>query len=673
MRISVFATCLFVAWLNCSSFVSAQTIYVTTGQDVVDGGDGLISLREAVDEVNAGNYDTILFSGVTDVVLDMTIPGVAPDIIGDDLDITQTDVTIDGGVDIKGNPKVTIRPDLSAANLDEYACFFVHVNASADIKNIKLEGFFTGPAHAAVADDLALPFTHHGSAISNWGELYLNNVHFCDNHTENSGGAIYNTSEITINQCDFIGNYAGQRGPDGQADSRGGAIYNHDTNRVLGNSICIILECLFEDNESFGPRGGGAIFNFNEDAGWTGTIPPFSEPDASANLLVSESTFTENKAYFGSGGAIYTYRAGFNIDKCSFNGNFCAFDQTAGHGEDSYERGGAIYTNAATDGFEMGVQTVISNSTFYENKARRGGAIMFYLDQRSRLYNCTFYANEAAYNGGAIVYASCTGQPTIDRCTIYGNVISPLLLRTANGHLREEQCTPCDYRPSLGRAGGIYADNDVDFANEDPCHDKPDDPNDDHPGLYDEVEFCLITNTILDGNKRDVADLPPPPTTDCDDEDPPPCVLTPYTHEEDLVDSNYMGLFSPDSNHNLLGKPDWKGSYLNDKPSTRQRVNDMWFEEPDDAYMIGVLFYLINGDDTIDDTANHDPQLFSLHDYGGPTKTLMPAPLSPARYNGDAASMEQDQRGEDRDGTTTDIGAVERQNGDVTTDPNLGK
>jgi hypothetical protein len=98
------ATVVFTAELQAAWEGKLATITVDTFLDVVDGGDGMISLREAIDMATAG--DTIQLSAGT---YDLAIPGTADDLnVSGDLDIT-TDVNIVGvgtgvgGTTIDGN------------------------------------------------------------------------------------------------------------------------------------------------------------------------------------------------------------------------------------------------------------------------------------------------------------------------------------------------------------------------------------------------------------------------------------------------------------------------------------------------------------------------------------------------------------------------------------------
>lgn len=492
MRMPVFLLFVTVGCLNCCTCLGQGEFvrYVTTGDDISNPSDNHTTLREAVEEANAyqGN-DAFVIKFVSEVpVVSLTqeeFQGNLSHTIGKPLDI-ECDVTIEGPVVITHSTNV------------EYRAFIVHHGAKLTIENITVTGFFTGVDTDEVANDLDKPFFQHGGAVSNWGILTLKEATFDHNHSTNHGGAIYNAAVLEIDDCIFTNNSAGDSTiplADYQQFGNGGAIYSHDTNLVIGDAVLDITHSTFEGNESFGIRlgGGGAIYNKNhEESGYN----EFEEHGATAKLEVSHSYFHLNKALAGSGGAIYTYRAGYDINSSLFVENECATINFADHNPSGphdpnpftkrYERGGAIYNFAPTNNWEPGVKTLISSCTFDANKGRFGGAVHFYLDSHAEVKRCTFANNTSVSHGGALVLRS-VGFALLEDSTIVRNKID-------------------NDDPYFGRGGGIYSISSQNY-----------------PKIY---------NTIIMENTRNNVDVE--------------------------LDSDYFGLFSADCGYNLVGKPDPK-------------------------------------------------------------------------------------------------------------------
>ena len=212
-------------------------------------------------------------------------------------------------------------------------------------------------------------------------------------------GAIWNDGTLTVDNCNFTGNYA----------FNGGAIWN-DGNLTVESST-------FKGNSAF---NGGAIYS--EIDNYQGTEP--------VTLTVNNCTFTDNNANSGNGGAIYSHIGGYSgtgaltltVNNCTFTGNNATY------------QGGAIYN--AIYPYSGGPLTVtMDNCTFTGNNATSyGGAIYNYIYSSqgtgaltAAVNNCTFTGNNATYYGGAIynyIYSSQgTGAltTTMDNNSFTGN------------------------------------------------------------------------------------------------------------------------------------------------------------------------------------------------------------------------------------------------------------
>ena len=191
--------------------------------------------------------------------------------------------------------------------------------------------------------------------------ITISNINFINgNRSDKSGGAIYVSGSLTLNNVTFHNNYA----------QSGGAIF-------LNGNITI-NDALFSDNQA---EEGGAvcirgdtIINnaiFNSNIGITGgALYVVSE------TTISNSTFNKNRAK--SGGAV-----SIHMDTNISNSNFSA--------NQAEEYGGAILIKS---------ETIINNSVFDKNKAPRGGAIQ--TEDITKISNTTFSNNRGEFAAGAI-------------------------------------------------------------------------------------------------------------------------------------------------------------------------------------------------------------------------------------------------------------------------------
>lgn len=137
-------------------------------------------------------------------------------------------------------------------------------------------------------------------------------------------------------------------------------------------------------------EGGGAIYN------------------TSGSLTVSDCAFLDNTATF-AGGAIHSSQGPLIVNNCTFAGN-------------SSDHGGAIANES---------EMTVTDSTFTENAARRGGAIwaQSFDDppvtfNRPTVTSSTFSENSATEYGGAIFIASYAGFSSPAELSVINSTIS---------------------------------------------------------------------------------------------------------------------------------------------------------------------------------------------------------------------------------------------------------
>ncbi|NND96300.1 MAG: DUF4347 domain-containing protein, partial [Pirellulaceae bacterium] len=181
-------------------------ITVTTFDDIIDNGDGLLSLREAILQVNAGSGgDTIVLGAGT---YTLTITGASENAAtSGDLDLLQ-DVTITGD-----GAASTI---IDATGLGE-SVFHV-IGAVVDIDNLTITGGSDnqggGMKVAGTADvtltnvNVTLNNAGDGGGIHNAGTVTLVDSTISDNTSTNQGGGLFNDATAVATGSTFSGNNA---------------------------------------------------------------------------------------------------------------------------------------------------------------------------------------------------------------------------------------------------------------------------------------------------------------------------------------------------------------------------------------------------------------------------------------------------------------------------------
>ncbi|MDR1616446.1 MAG: right-handed parallel beta-helix repeat-containing protein, partial [Syntrophomonadaceae bacterium] len=173
------------------------------------------------------------------------------------------------------------------------------------------------------------------------------------------------------------------------ATDQGGAIYVKSGNLTVENVT--ISNCAAKSSGD-----GGAIYL------------------SGGSVTVKDSYFTGNKAP-SDGGAIYADSGSLTVTNSTFVNNTAT----------SY--GGAIHIESTA------VSLNVSNSTFYGNSAKYGGAISSY-NSGGAITNCTIVKNNAATYGGGVYNSNTSGstRTTIKNCIIIGNTKAGTAGSTSN-------------------------------------------------------------------------------------------------------------------------------------------------------------------------------------------------------------------------------------------------
>ena len=350
------------------------------------------------------------------------------------------DITLDGGLP-KITSDITIEGNGYTISGDNRYRVFYNDGGALTIKDLTMtKGYVEGDLiRNAVITLKATTAQPVGGAIVNWqGTVTISDSTFSGNSAE-WGGAIFNTSELSIVSSTFSHNSA----------SDGGAI----ANRVGELSIS---DSTFSHNSAdFGGASdeGGAIDNIGElsitnssfrynSAGFGGAIH-----NGAGELSISDSSFSLNSAEIG--GAIHNWdelsitNSSFSLNSARYSGG--AIDNmgelsivnSVFSDNSAEESGGAIdndeelsisnstFSDNSADGFGGAINNwgkgklSISNSTFSDNSAEHwgGGAINNYEGELS-IVSSTFSGNSADESGGAI---DNLGELSIRNNTFSGN------------------------------------------------------------------------------------------------------------------------------------------------------------------------------------------------------------------------------------------------------------
>ena len=334
---------------------------VTTALDEVDPNDGVLSLREAIQQANPATPggDTIVF----------------------DSSLNHQTITLNGN-ELLINKNLNIQgpgADLLAISGNRLSRVFDVPSPPAGsivIPQVSLSGLTIEYGNAG---------TGTGGAIVTGGTLSLSGCNFSGNSANYYGGAIDSNGSLKLDGCNFSGNIA-------PAD--GGGIY--------GDGPITASNCVFSNNSSAG--SGGAIFHYNSPLSLSGCT--FSNNNAwngdggairdgggvvgALSLTLSQCTLSTNSAHtqhgnsYGRGGAIFTVVASTKLTACTLSGN-------------SAGSGGAIFSTQ-----DKGNSLTLSGCTITSNTATSNGGGLYNYYGNASIQNTSITKNSAGLQGGGI-------------------------------------------------------------------------------------------------------------------------------------------------------------------------------------------------------------------------------------------------------------------------------
>jgi len=257
------------------------------------------------------------------------------------------------------------------------------------------------------------------------GESVLDGCTLTDNRGENSkGGGMYVLeAHVTVNQCDFTGNYAQQGGAlAGYADSEGIiADCNFVGNSSYWSGAALhgfdgdIADCIISDNEAGSSGGGlsecnGKISNCQIVRNRANSVAGGMEE---CDGEIVGCTISDNWAKYNTGGMLSCEGS---ITDCVIQDNTCGDTGGGLNGCDGPITGCIVSGNYAkyAGGGLHNCTGPIKNCIIVGNASWQGGGLQYC---SGGIINCTIFGNRAEFDGSA--YSVCNGL--ITNCIIWGN------------------------------------------------------------------------------------------------------------------------------------------------------------------------------------------------------------------------------------------------------------
>ena len=377
-------------------------------------GDGS-SWDNAMDSVDFATYLPLAPDGTTFYVAEGTYKPVYDSNMIVPSNTADLCYAINNGITIRGGYPADATGTNVASEPDKYHTVFIgdvdkdgvaNVNAiitakkglnvyGIDFKHVIANSAYASAAISAygILNCVKCDFDSCATAISmiEKSEFYVDSCTF----KHSSSSAIYvrgtDRSILRVSNSDFSDNHITY--PSTNKGDIGAAIYQFGT-----GAVSYIDKCTFNNNSiarnTSAYTGGGAIY-------------------IGGTSYISDCEFKNNSA--PRGGAIWIYDVDTCVvDRCYFDSNSSIVDN-----------GGAIYSiiRSATSGYKQ-----ISNSTFVNNKANKGGAIAQDYNN-NHIVNNTFFGNENtlyvtgnSYVAGNIIVASNIGS--VNSTSVGNNLVS---------------------------------------------------------------------------------------------------------------------------------------------------------------------------------------------------------------------------------------------------------
>ncbi|MBK9923775.1 MAG: sortase [Anaerolineales bacterium] len=410
-------TALMLAWIKVQP-VYAASLVVNTNTDNTTAGDGLCTLREAINNANSNSdttngdcvagagADTISFAGNYTITLS-----------GSQLPVVTTTITINGNGETNTTIQANANPNVATNRIFEVASTGNLTLNGLTIRNGRCSvtcptsannggGIYTAGTLALTNSTISGNSAIVGGGIVNAGTLAVTKSTISGNSGDIDGGGIYNIGMLAMTNSTISGNSANA--------SSGGGIYNNVGTTTVTNSTI--------SGNSAGFVGGG-IRNLN------------------GITTVTNSTISGNSAIFGGG----IVNAGtLTVTNSTISSNSVS------------NSGGGIDNNSGT--------TTVTNSTISGNSANIGGGI--------NNFGMLNFANTIIANstsGGDCANANTIGTDTNN--LVEDNSCSPLLSGDPNLGPLANNGGPTQTHALLASSPAIDAGNNTTCTNA-PVNDK---------------------------------------------------------------------------------------------------------------------------------------------------------------------------------------------------------
>ncbi|GEA85921.1 hypothetical protein GCM10009774_01410 [Cellulomonas gelida] len=381
---------------------AAATVTVTTTTDVVDGGDGLVSLREAVHTANAAADAT---------VIDLAAAGTySLTLCGDD-----EDANVAGDLDYTGAQALRVNgggSTIAQTCPDERVLDTLDSTTQVALGDLTITG----------GD------TFDGAAVRFDSDLELTGVTVSGNDAAtgpvlNSGEEGHGSSIAVVDSVIGPNTGTGIRVSFGGISLHGSTITQH-----TGRAIGAIDGAVGIEDSTISDNGQGGVFTTGQGAGELTFIRssavdnggPGVSCSACGDLVVTESTITGNvPAGSTTGGGIVW---AVDQDEPTDERTATITDSTVAGNTRVGPGGGLVVSIVELTDDAPQAQVVVVRSTFSGNSATgadgRGGGI-YAVTGEVHVDDSTFSGNSAEVTGGA-VYTS-TGDAVLRHATVVGN------------------------------------------------------------------------------------------------------------------------------------------------------------------------------------------------------------------------------------------------------------
>jgi hypothetical protein len=450
----------------------AATITVTTADDVVDGGDGLVSLREAFATANGNAQDdTIVLAAAATYTLDDCAPGVLTHTADQALTITGNDATItqscsDSGIIASTSTAVTslltidgvhlVGGPNSGASIDGAAIF---ADGRLVLSNSEITGVEGGPSGTVIASPFSpgggVTVTISGSNLhdnfstvvtTEFASATVTGTTIADN--QGGGISLVDGSPLTIEDSHIERN----TGLGARTTGFNAARLLVYTSTIVDNGLVgldcfscretVVSESVVTGNGASAPIGGGGgiMHTFN-----------YVQAPLDPHVLIEETYIADNHAEHPGGGLLVKLggppedadgdRPTIVIDSTTFENNTTGGDFNDGggaaiqHGDlqmslvnftgnetlGANARGGGLSMDSPfADGLPGSRHVQFGSVSFDGNTATAsGGGADIQANGIAEITDATFTDNVSGGNGGgASIHAGIAG---LDRITASGN------------------------------------------------------------------------------------------------------------------------------------------------------------------------------------------------------------------------------------------------------------